>query len=136
MTIAGIPTAVREKCKAAGIGAKSSLLEVARQFDDDAMMAFVDSLGSGGVSREEVRKKARPTGAIKPAKKDDVPEDGTAEAELPVHPKPALSRFNYSSADNGFKIEIVFDHEGKYDRKEVLQALKEAFDHVKLNRQG
>lgn len=138
MAIASIPDGVREKCKAAGLTAKSSLLEVARQFDDAAMIAFVDSLGTGGVSREEVRKKARPSTGTKP-KKDEVAAevaDDASVTETPVQPKTSLSRFSYNSAENGFKVEIVFDHEGSYERKEVLQALKEAFDHVKLNRQG
>lgn len=139
MSIASIPEGVREKCKVAGINAKSSLLEVARQFDDAAMMAFVDSLGTGGVSREEIRKKARPDSGTKPKTKQAVEpvtsEDVTA-TEPHVTPKSTNSRFVYNSSENGFKIEIVFGHEEKYDRKEVLQALKEAFDHVKLNRQG
>lgn len=130
MSIASIPENVREKCRSASINAKSSLLEIARQFDDKAMLEFVDSLGSGGVSREEVRKKAREnTGALpKP------PKVKTAEEDVPVPVRQSLSRFNYEGSDESFKIEIVFNHEGRFERKEVLQALKEAFDHVKLNR--
>ena len=138
MAIASIPDNVREKCKTAGLTAKSSLLEVARQFDDAAMIAFVDSLGTGGVSREEVRKKARPTSGTKPKTEGVAAEvaDDSSVTEVSVQPKSTLSRFSYNSAENGFKVEIVFDHDGSYERKEVLQALKEAFDHVKLNRQG
>ena len=138
MSIASIPENVREKCKAAGLTAKTSLLEVARQFDDAAMMAFVDSLGTSGVSREEVRKKARPDSGTKTKTEKVATEvvDDASVTETQIQAKVVLSRFSYNSPENGFKVEIVFDHDGKYDRKEVLQALKEAFDHVKLNRQG
>ena len=121
MAIAGIPQKVREKCAKAGVSAKSSLLEVARQFDDKAMMEFVDSLQKGGVRRDEIRQKARAP---------RVPKEAPEAAE-PPSPK---TRFSFNSARSGFRLEIVFDHEEKYDRKEVLQALKEVFDHVKLNR--
>lgn len=131
MTIASIPEVVRQKCKDANISAKSSLLEIARQMDDESMLKFVDSLGKGGVSREEVRRKSREnTGRLtKPGH-----EDESAEAVKPMAEKAPECRFYFSSAGNGFKVEIVFNHDGKPDRKEVLQALKEAFDHVKMNR--
>lgn len=135
MSIAGIPTGVREKCKSAGISAKSSLLEVARQFDDAAMLAFVDSLGTGGVSREEIRKKARPETAAKPKAVRAVQTESSSAAATPVvETRSRNSRFKYESEANGFSVEIVFGHEDEYGRKDVLQALKEAFDHVKLNR--
>lgn len=131
MSIASIPEVVRKKCREASISAKSSLLEIARQMDDESMLKFVDSLGSTGVSREEVRKKAREnTGRLPRPKVESEAEAVSVAPEVKV----PQCRFNYNSAGNGFKVEIVFDHDGRPDRKEVLQALKEAFDHVKLNR--
>lgn len=132
MSIASIPENVRAKCRTKNISAKSSLLEIARQFDDKAMLEFVDSLGDSGVSREEVRKKARGnTGTLPKLKKV---EPAGEEHDEEIAPRTQLARFKFSSETQGFQLEIVFGHEGKYERKEVLQALKEAFDNVKLNR--
>lgn len=131
MAIAGIPKAVREKCLKGDISAKSALLEIARQFDDEAMDSFVDSLLKGGsTSRDAAREKA------KQAKGPKVSTSGrTQKASEPVvEESPAIigkAKYIYKSKDGSFDIEIRFDHDGKPGRAEVLEALKEAFDKVK-----
>lgn len=114
MTLAGIPDDVREKCRAAGITAKSTLLEVARQFDDDAMRSFVDQVTAKALNREEVRKAARPGRAAKET-------GGRARAE----------GFKYRSKASGFELNLKFADADAGDRKRILQALKEVFDKVK-----
>ena len=42
--IAGLPDSIREKCRQSDINAKSSLLEIARQFDEKAMHDFLTQL--------------------------------------------------------------------------------------------
>src|SRR4029078_5439910 len=59
MTIAGIPAKIREKRRAAKISSKSTLLEIARQFDEDAMLKLTDQLVNGSRDRETVKKAAR-----------------------------------------------------------------------------
>jgi len=119
MAIAGIPEDVREKCRAADISAKSTLLEVARQFDDAAMSDFVENITAKNLSREEVRNAARPK-----SKSAEAAESKTAK-DSPTN------IFKYSSADKSFQLEISFQSNKDFVKKDVLQALKEAFDSVK-----
>lgn len=119
MTIAGIPEDIREKCRAAGINAKSTLLEIARQFDDAAMHDFVERITAKNLTREEVRSSARPN-AKSPEKteiKNPVPKDSKT--------------FKYFSAQSGFSVEIKFSNKNDFGKKDILQALKEAFESVK-----
>jgi ParB family chromosome partitioning protein len=112
MTLAGIPSDVREKCRAAGIAAKSALLEVARQFDDEAMRSFVERIASGDLRRDDVRRSARPQKSGREAK-----ETGNS--------------FRYRSQAGGFELSIRFGADEVAERKQILQALKEVFDKVK-----
>jgi ParB family transcriptional regulator, chromosome partitioning protein len=116
MSIAGIPENIREKCAEAKITAKSTLLEVARQFDDKAMSDFVDRIGQQGLKREEIRQENRPK---KSTEKKIVEKISDVEKKS----------FNYAAFDNSFNIEIIFNRD--FERKDILRALKEAFDHVK-----
>jgi ParB family transcriptional regulator, chromosome partitioning protein len=116
MSIAGIPENIREKCAEAKITAKSTLLEVARQFDDKAMSDFVDRIGQQGLKREEIRQENRPK---KSTEKKIVEKISDVEKK----------NFNYAAFDNSFDIEIIFNRD--FERKDILRALKEAFDHVK-----
>jgi ParB family transcriptional regulator, chromosome partitioning protein len=119
MAIAGIPEEIRDKCRAANISAKSTLLEIARQFDDAAMSDFVDNITSKSLSREEIRNSARPK-----SKNEAAAETKTAKSA-------AENVFRYVSADNGFNLEIKFQDKKEFVKKDVLQALKEAFDNIK-----
>jgi ParB family chromosome partitioning protein len=119
MAIAGIPEAVREKCRAANISAKTSLLEIARQFDDAAMLEFVENITSKNLNREEIRNTARPQNKI--AEKKETRTARTAPENV----------FRYLSNDNSFNLEIRFQSKNEFVKKDVLQALKEAFDTVK-----
>lgn len=119
MTIAGIPEEIREKCRAADISAKSTLLEIARQFDDAAMFEFVERITSKNLSRDEIRNSARPK-----VKSVESRQTNTAKA----NPE---NVFKYISEQSGFNVEIKFQNKSDFAKKDVLQALKEAFEHVK-----
>jgi ParB family transcriptional regulator, chromosome partitioning protein len=125
MTIAGIPKDVRQKCLNANINAKSTLLEVARQFDDKSMHQFVDKISEKGLKREEVRQeRQQDKEKITPPKSKSL---GKGLVELHQAKK---ETFKYASFDNSFDIEVIFNKDS-FERKDVLRALKEAFDHVK-----
>ncbi len=132
MAIAGIPADVREKCIKGEISAKSTVLEIARQFDDEAMHRFVDALLKGGSkSRDVAREKAKKTKGsnVSSSKKESHVASETAAEE------PSLitgkARYIYKGKEGTFDLEIRFDHDGKPGRAQVLEALKEAFDKVK-----
>jgi ParB family chromosome partitioning protein len=120
MTIAGIPENIREKCLESKITAKSTLLEIARQFDDAAMLEFVDKINKQGLKREEIRQESRP---IK-ANSSQALEKNINKAST------EKKSFRYSAFDNSFDIEIVFNRDS-FEKKDILRALKEAFDNVK-----
>ncbi len=121
LTIAGIPDSIREKCRKSKITAKSVILEIARQFDEDAMHQFVDKLSGGNITRKEVRQKAR--GIANKIK--EVPGNSKLVGS------PEANVFVFESNDNKFELEIRFKEEGEIDDKRILKALKEAFDSVK-----
>lgn len=119
MTIAGIPQEIREKCRAADISAKSVLLEIARQFDDAAMLEFVDRITSKNLTREEVRNSARPK--VKSSESREIKQPKTTSENC----------FKYFSEQGGFSVEIKFHNKSEFGKKDLLQALKEAFESVK-----
>jgi ParB family transcriptional regulator, chromosome partitioning protein len=119
MAIAGIPEAIRDRCRTANISAKSTLLEIARQFDDAAMLDFVENITGKSLTREEVRNTARPKNKTRES------VESTDAKALPEN------IFRYASAENKFNLEIKFLNHSGFGKKDVLQALKEAFENVK-----
>lgn len=126
MTIAGIPPDVREKCRGANINAKSTLLEIARQFDDQAMHEFVDKIVANGLGRQEVREAKRAT--------NDGGAGRVSAGRVPAKPSAKTSDagvFRYSASDGEFSVDVTFNARDEFGRKDVLRALKETFDAVK-----
>lgn len=125
MTIAGLPDSIRQKCLAAGINAKSTLLEIARQFDEKAMHDFLVVIEKQALKREEIRRAARPDKV-----KNKLQQSNAARRNnTPVNE----NTFRYSSDGSEFSLEIRFNKaEGKdFDKRDVLRALKEVFDKIK-----
>jgi len=120
MTVAGIPETIRKKCHSLNIAAKSTLLEIARQFDDDAMLKLVNTLGNGALDREAVRKTARADRAPLPANGQDKKNETAG-----------LSRFQYEHPNGEFNLQIKFKTPGQVNKSSILKALKETFDGVK-----
>jgi len=125
MTIAGLPDSIRRKCFQASITAKSSLLEIARQFDEKAMHDFLDLIESQSLKREEIRRTAKPDKITKDillpkekAKDNNPPNDGKI--------------FQYQSPEEEFHLEIRFNKIDEVEKRDVLKALKEVFDKTKF----
>src|SRR6195256_2853463 len=55
LSIATLPADVRAICAAADISAKSSLLQIVRQPDDDSMRRFAKQIASRGLNRNDAR---------------------------------------------------------------------------------
>jgi len=55
ISIAGIPSDVRDLCRRADISSKSMLLQVARQPTDEEMREFVCKIGAAGLTRDQAR---------------------------------------------------------------------------------
>lgn len=72
MTIAGLPDDIRARCRESNIVSKSTLLEVARQFNDAAMHEFLDGLTSGKIIPRSKQKATN--GTVKKTKSSVSPE--------------------------------------------------------------
>lgn len=115
MTVAGLPDDIRTRCHDANINSKSTLLEIARQFDDAAMHEFLDGLQSGKViPKTKQRTESAP---------DKVPATRTSAT--------GGYSFNYTGKDPAFDLSLNFKGEETRSRAEILRALKAAFDAVK-----
>ena len=118
LTIAGLPTEIREKCRAANINAKAMLLEVARQFDEPAMFEFLDRIIGGKGEKKSPSTKAS---------RKEPTEPRSSENNLALKG----SRFQYEPDGAGFSIEVRFEEGDDLNKRSVLQALKQAFEDVK-----
>lgn len=120
LTVASIPADVRAMCVDMKLTAKTSLLEVARQFDEKEMVNFLERIGSESApNREKVRKMARPV------RKEQGSGADSKSAVIPAN------TFSYTSEDGEFELEVRFKNTASHSRRGVLKALKEAFDEVK-----
>ncbi|MCA1590419.1 MAG: ParB/RepB/Spo0J family partition protein [Acidobacteria bacterium] len=116
MSIAGLPKEIRERCRNAKINAKGMLLEVARQFDETAMIDFLDRIETGKIPRNGKSLKRDPNGPDNPAAKND-----TAKPQKP----------SFSFVTDAFRVELVFfDEAHEPNRDAVFAALKHACDEV------
>ncbi|QYO67113.1 ParB/RepB/Spo0J family partition protein [Leptolyngbya sp. 7M] len=115
LTIAGLPEDIRKRCNENKINSKTTLLEIARQFDDAEMHAHVDRLIG---KRSEKSASGRPQVAK---------ESGKSSGAIPTVNEKAT--FEYS--DDGFKVSVIFNDPAHNKRPEILKALKAAFDSVK-----
>src|SRR5918995_5800096 len=59
LAIAKIPQDVRQVCRAGDINAKSSLLQIVRQPDDESMRRFAKEIASRGLNRNDAREVRR-----------------------------------------------------------------------------
>lgn len=121
MTIASLPGEIRLKCAQAKISSKTTLLEIARQFDEGAMFAYLERIGSG-------------KSGSRPNKKTDQTKNGNStQASQAGSVAKSQTTFQYESSAKDFNLEIQFREVSDYKRADVLRALKKAFDDVKNN---
>jgi ParB family chromosome partitioning protein len=104
MSIASIPADVREQCRNAGISAKSVLLQLVRQPDDESMRRLATQITSQGLSREDVREVRR------------------QEAGPRILPESKPFTFKYVGPQKEFSLEIKF-RKANVSEREVVEAL-------------
>jgi ParB family chromosome partitioning protein len=116
LTIAGLPESIREKCLSANINAKSTLLEIARQFDERAMHKFLDTIKNKKLNRDEIRQASRPQTAESTREKSLSQSTKLNQREIG-----AEKGFKYSTED--FLIEIKFKNSSGFVKEDVIEAL-------------
>lgn len=112
LSIALLPTDVKEECRRADIQSKSLLLQVVRQPDMDAMKTLVARISEQGLSRDEARK-ARPQ--VAGAKK--------------ARPSPYVYR--YAQPAREFVLEVKF-RRSAVTRQELQKAIEEALAQLEV----
>ncbi len=125
MAIAGLPESIREKCRQQKITAKASLVEISRQFNEQAMHNFVDSLKGDPKSRKSTKNSSE-------KKSINVGNESfNNNNEENISQFVGSESFNYTANNNDFILTIRFEKIKDINKKDVLKALKEAFDNVK-----
>jgi len=114
MAIARIPDDVREICKQADVNAKSSLLQIVRQPDDDSMMSLARKIASQGLNRNDAREVRR------------------QEMGPRVVPESKPYTFKYASPDKDFNLEIKFraSEVADSDVALILRAVADEIDDI------
>ena len=114
MAIARIPNDVREICRQADINAKSSLLQIVRQPDDDSMMGLAKKIASQGLNRNDAREARR------------------QEMGPRVVPEAKPYTFKYASPDKDFNLEIKFraSEVADSDVALILRAVADEIDEI------
>jgi ParB family transcriptional regulator, chromosome partitioning protein len=90
LAIARIPDDVRDVCRGADITAKSSLLQIVRQPDDDSMRSLAKQIASRGLNRDDAREARR------------------QEMGPRVVPDAKPYVFKYASPEKDFNVEVRF----------------------------
>ena len=108
-----IPPEVRDACRHADITAKSTLLEIARAPDLEAMLSLVRQIVEERLNRAELRRRRRG---------DDETDDGALDANARVR-KPFIVRFRPSD-DRPFGVSLSFRTESEPEPRDVVEALR------------
>jgi ParB family chromosome partitioning protein len=105
LSIARIPREVRDICTNADVNAKSSLLQIVRQPDDDSMMRLAKQIASQGLNRNDARE----------ARRQDIGPR--------IVPDGKPFTFKYAAPNKEFNLEIRF-RKPKVAEAEIAAALR------------
>ena len=111
MAIARIPPDVRDICIGGDINAKSSLLQIVRQPDDDSMRRLAKQIASKGLNRNDARE----------ARRQDIGPR--------IVPDNKPFTYKYSDPDKEFNLEIRF-RQSKVQDTEVAAVLRAVADEI------
>ena len=117
MAIARIPADVRAICRDAEINAKSLLLQIVRQPDDDSIRGFAKQIASQGLKRNDAREVRR------------------QEMGPRVVPVAKPYTFKYASPDKDFNLEVRFKANEVSDAEValILRAVADEIDDTPVN---
>ena len=107
VSIASIPADVRDLCRRSGINAKSVLLQILRQPDDEMMRRLASQIASQGLTRDDAREVRR------------------QEMGPRIAPEAKPYTFRYASPEKEFSLEVKF-RRANVSPREVANALRKA----------
>lgn len=109
LTLNNIPIELRDICTEAGITARSTLLQIARQPGPDAMLRMIDTIRRSGLTRDDVRNLKR--------------EDQKA------HKRPRGFVFRFKPSDNRFHLNIRF-RRSEVSKSDIIATLKDLIEQL------
>lgn len=115
LSISSLPEDVRERCRRADIAAKTLLLEIVRQPDEESMRRVTEEIALRGMTRDDARASRR--------------------ARMGTRLAGAASRpftFRYVSPGKEFRLELKF-RRSEVDRQRIAAALREVAEKIELD---
>ncbi|MFN0111119.1 MAG: ParB/RepB/Spo0J family partition protein [Blastocatellia bacterium] len=106
LSIAALPTEIRDKCRVEKINSKSLLLQVARQPDQESMLSFVQRIASQGMNRDDARQ---------------------ARKNKQIRAQPFIYKFQSPAKD--FSIEVKF-RRSSVEHDELVLAVRTALEEL------
>jgi ParB family chromosome partitioning protein len=112
LSIAAIPADVRDICRQADVSAKSMLLQIVRQPDEEGMRRLAKEITSRGLTREDAREVRR------------------QEMGPRVAPESKPYTFKYASPQKEFTLEVRFrrSNVGSHDVAQALRSVAKSID--------
>jgi ParB family transcriptional regulator, chromosome partitioning protein len=117
LSIAAIPADVREICRKGEVSAKSVLLQIVRQPDDEGMQRLANQIASRGLTRDDAREVRR------------------QEMGPRITPEAKPYTFKYTSPGKEFSLELRFRRSG-VDESDVAAALRLAARSIEADGDG
>ncbi|HUE83354.1 MAG TPA: ParB/RepB/Spo0J family partition protein [Pyrinomonadaceae bacterium] len=114
LSIAGIPPDVREICRQADVSAKSVLLQIVRQPDEESMRRLAKDIAARGLTRDDAREVRR------------------REMGPRVTPEARPYTFKYAAPGKEFSLEVRF-RRSQVEAFEIAEALRSAAENIERN---
>lgn len=114
LSIAGIPPDVREICRQADVSAKSVLLQIVRQPDEESMRRLARDIAARGLTRDDAREVRR------------------REMGPRVTPEARPYTFKYAAPGKEFSLEVRF-RRSQVEAFEIAEALRSAAENIERN---
>ncbi len=122
LSIAALPLEVKEQCRRADISAKSLLLQIVRQPDDQSMQTMIDEIVKRGLKRDEARVVRRE-------------RLSTANTDGQTGRAPAVFRFQ--SSDNMYTLNLRFNTGREVgSEEEVINVLRRVIEELEKKSEG
>jgi ParB family chromosome partitioning protein len=104
LTLNHIPAEIRDLCREAGITARSTLLQIARQPNPEAMLKMIEEIRRSGLTRDEVRKLS------------------SEDKKSPGRPRGFV--FNFRAPDQKFTLNLRF-RRAEVSKSEIISTLQD-----------
>ncbi|MBA2620645.1 MAG: ParB/RepB/Spo0J family partition protein [Acidobacteria bacterium] len=126
LTIAGLPESIRAKCRQSAITAKSALLEIARQFDEQAMHDFLDVC-----AKKSIKNPSAANGGKRLKNGNAFANNNSINTNNAHSVQKFDDNLKFSFGAETFDLEIHFHKKDAFNKNDVLNALKEVFNLIK-----